>query len=353
MVDTERQFSLNRALALRLLRQRLTDGDEAAGARRHRRPLAHPRRTRPRRPRPGRTSAPIRRIGGGDRGAGQEPSRRSASRSRVKWMSSKVTRQPVPGRRLRLEADRGGGGRAVDGEIPDHPPGPPVDRGVVGEGAGRSGTPAATPYGRRRRRRWRRRRHPGRPPRRSSARRRGRTRSRACPSAARRPRAAAPRRRRSPRSRRVTRALNWKSPSGGRPSRVAAVSVGSAWSGSPAAGSMKMSLCGAADAVTAPSASAIVHASSGDGDRTNGRPGTFQVMVMTSIICPRPDTRCPGGASGCIGARAVGHPDRRTTPTPGAFVRAATIGRGPAPPPGRYRPSSVGTPRVRAWLSEL
>jgi peptide chain release factor len=44
VVDTERQLSLNRHLALRLLRQRLERGDEVAGHAVVTAPLAHPRR---------------------------------------------------------------------------------------------------------------------------------------------------------------------------------------------------------------------------------------------------------------------------------------------------------------------
>ena len=70
----------------------------------------------------------------------------------------------------------------------------------------------------------------------------------------------------------VTRALNWKSPSGGTPISVSALSSDSALSWSPPPGSTKMSLCGAALAVTV--ASSIDHASSDDGVRANGSPGT-------------------------------------------------------------------------------
>ena len=59
VVDTERQFSLNRRIAMQLLRQRIERGDEAAGARRQHRPLAHPRRTRPRQPHPHRTAGAV------------------------------------------------------------------------------------------------------------------------------------------------------------------------------------------------------------------------------------------------------------------------------------------------------
>ena len=56
VVDTERQFSLNRRIALRLLRQRIEHGRRGGRARRHHRPLAHPRRAGARQPHPDRTT---------------------------------------------------------------------------------------------------------------------------------------------------------------------------------------------------------------------------------------------------------------------------------------------------------
>jgi hypothetical protein len=45
---------------------------------------------------------------------------------------------------------------------------------------------------------------------------------------------------------------------------------------------MKMSLWGAAEAVTVVGVPAIVHAASEDGERVKGRSGTFQAMAMSS-----------------------------------------------------------------------
>lgn len=64
VVDTERQFTQNRRLALARLRQRLERGDEAARPHRCHRTLAHPRRTRPRQPHPRRTAGLSARIRG-------------------------------------------------------------------------------------------------------------------------------------------------------------------------------------------------------------------------------------------------------------------------------------------------
>src|ERR1700685_2327393 len=77
----------------------------------------------------------------------------------------------------------------------------------------------------------------------------------------------------------VTRALSWKSPSGASPSSVTALSMDSAFTAAPASaepppGSMKMSLCGWADTVTAPTASSTRQSPADEGTSGNGTPGT-------------------------------------------------------------------------------
>src|ERR1700722_98559 len=83
----------------------------------------------------------------------------------------------------------------------------------------------------------------------------------------------------------VTRALNWKSPSGGTPSNVAALSIDSAFSdmpvprsgppfAEPSPGSMKMSVCACAATVTVPVASSTRQDPAGEGENRNGTPGT-------------------------------------------------------------------------------
>src|SRR5580692_3749530 len=91
----------------------------------------------------------------------------------------------------------------------------------------------------------------------------------------------------------VTRALNWKSPSGGTPSRVAALSIDSAFSevpaspselpfGKPSPGSMKMSECACAATVTRPAASSTCHNAAGEGESGNGTPGTSNNWLATA-----------------------------------------------------------------------
>src|SRR5665647_213254 len=77
----------------------------------------------------------------------------------------------------------------------------------------------------------------------------------------------------------VTRALSWKSPVGGTPSNLAALSMDSALSMEPAPGSMKMSLCGSAVTVIVPAGPSIVHASPEDGVSGKGTPGAARVVI--------------------------------------------------------------------------
>ena len=83
----------------------------------------------------------------------------------------------------------------------------------------------------------------------------------------------------------VTRALSWKSPSGTSPSSVTALSMDSAFSAAPAPasaeplpGSMKMSVCGCADTVTAPTASSTRQSPADEGASGNGTPGIQQLV---------------------------------------------------------------------------
>src|ERR1700722_11138527 len=91
----------------------------------------------------------------------------------------------------------------------------------------------------------------------------------------------------------VTRALNWKSPSGGAPSKVAALSIDSAFSEVPASppelpfakpspGSMKMSECARAATVTVPAASSTCHNPAAEGESGNGTPGTLNNWLTTA-----------------------------------------------------------------------
>src|ERR1700733_14317784 len=89
----------------------------------------------------------------------------------------------------------------------------------------------------------------------------------------------------------VTRALNWKSPSGTSPSNVAALSVDSAFSAAlapapaePLTGSMKMSVRGCAGTVTAPAASSTRQSPPDEGASGNGTPGTLTLLAVLAAL---------------------------------------------------------------------
>src|SRR5580698_3796921 len=108
----------------------------------------------------------------------------------------------------------------------------------------------------------------------------------------------------------VTRALNWKSPSGGTPSKVAALSIDSAFSETPASppglpsveaspGSMKMSVCACAATVTVPASSSTCHNPAGEGESGNGTPGTLTNWLTTvTDHTGTARSRQPGNGSG-------------------------------------------------------
>src|ERR1039458_3256743 len=84
----------------------------------------------------------------------------------------------------------------------------------------------------------------------------------------------------------LTRSLSWKSPAGGTPSNVAALSMDSALRVEPAPGSMKMSLCGSPVTLIVPAGPSPVHRpchARGRGER-EGHPGCSKSRHLISDL---------------------------------------------------------------------
>src|ERR1035437_5132257 len=82
----------------------------------------------------------------------------------------------------------------------------------------------------------------------------------------------------------LTRALSWKSPAGGTPSNVAALSMDSALRVEPAPGSMKMSLCGSPVTLIVPAGPSTVHATPEDGGEREGHAGCSKSRHLISDL---------------------------------------------------------------------